>query len=315
MATQRYISTSFWDDAWIQILNPNEKLLYLYLMTNPITNIAGVYKITLRRIEFDTGLKMDILQTILERFKRDKKAYLFDEYLILPSWPKHQKWESRAKIKSGIETILKELSPEILGYMVSIGYTYPIDTISIPYHNYEEKQNQSEKDLEQKTDKVSIPYAYHQNYSDLDSDLDSDYNLKKINKKEISSPLSKKQNSKNAFSEISEYWNEKVPQQKTPFTELNMSLSHDLIELLDSTNLDTIKTSIDHYSEAYDFNDFPVKGFTNFMTKKNVENWYPESSVSNLKEKYGGDGGKESGIEIEVLSEEEKKEIERMSWK
>jgi len=46
MSTQRYISTSFWDDPWITSLDPSEKLLYLYLMTNTSTNISGVYKLS-----------------------------------------------------------------------------------------------------------------------------------------------------------------------------------------------------------------------------------------------------------------------------
>ena len=74
MATQRYISTSFWDDEWIQELDPSEKLLYLYLMTNPLTNIAGVYKLSIRRISFDTGFTEDIVKNILERFEKDKKV-------------------------------------------------------------------------------------------------------------------------------------------------------------------------------------------------------------------------------------------------
>ena len=39
----RYIKTKFWDDSYIIELNPHEKLLFLYLITNPLTNIAGVY--------------------------------------------------------------------------------------------------------------------------------------------------------------------------------------------------------------------------------------------------------------------------------
>ncbi len=153
MATQRYISTSFWDDKWICELDPSEKLLYMYLMTNPLTNISGIYKITKRRISFDTGFNTDTVGKILKRFTKDKKAFLFnDEYMILPTWPKHQQWEKRSKIKNGIDSALKELPAEVLKYAKEIGYRYPIDT-------------------------VSIPYVYDSNYSEFefDSEFDSDY--------------------------------------------------------------------------------------------------------------------------------------------
>lgn len=133
MATQRYISTSFWDDEWIQTLDPSEKLLYLYLMTNPLTNIAGVYKITDRRISFDTGFNLDTITHIFRKFEKAGKVYRKGEYVALPSWPKHQKWDKSTKVKEGIDRILKELEPEIIIFLNQIGYRYPIDTLSIPY--------------------------------------------------------------------------------------------------------------------------------------------------------------------------------------
>ena len=133
MATQRYVSTSFWDDEWIQTLDPSEKLLYLYLMTNPLTNIAGVYKITDRRISFDTGFNLDTITHIFRKFEKAGKVYRKGEYVALPSWPKHQKWDKSTKVKEGIDRILKELEPEIIMFLSQIGYRYPIDTLSIPY--------------------------------------------------------------------------------------------------------------------------------------------------------------------------------------
>lgn len=133
MANQRYISTSFWDDEWIQTLDPSEKLIYLYLMTNPLTNIAGVYKITDRRISFDTGFNLDTITHIFRKFEKAGKVYRKGEYVALPSWPKHQKWDKSTKVKEGIDRILKELEPEIIMFLSQIGYRYPMDTLSIPY--------------------------------------------------------------------------------------------------------------------------------------------------------------------------------------
>ena len=86
-------------------------------MTNTLTNIAGVYKITERRISFDTNLNEDEIKTILLKFEKAGKAYRKDEYIILPNWPKHQQWEKRLKIKAGIESVLKTLSNEMLVFL------------------------------------------------------------------------------------------------------------------------------------------------------------------------------------------------------
>lgn len=151
MATQRYVSTSFWDDEWIQGLDPSEKLLYLYLMTNPLTNIAGVYKTTIRRISFDTGFNNDTIKHIFSKFEKAGKAFRFKEYVILPSWPAHQKWEDRSKINTGIVNILKSLDNELLEFIKSVGYRYPIDTISIPHPyppNYPDSDVETDSDTE-----------------------------------------------------------------------------------------------------------------------------------------------------------------------
>jgi len=156
MSTQRYVSTSFWDDEWIQTLDPSEKLLYLYFMTNPLTNIAGIYKLSVRRICFDTGFTSDTVGHIMAKFEKAKKSYRLGEYIALPSWPKHQKWETKKAIKDGIDIILKELPCEILDKLDTIGYLYPHHPPIIP------------------------PSSPHRpSYSDLDSDSNSDIDLDK----------------------------------------------------------------------------------------------------------------------------------------
>lgn len=125
MSVQRFISTGFWEDRWVRTLDPSEKYLYLYLLTNPLTTIAGIYKITLDRMAFDTGYDERTLLPMLDRFARAGKAYFKgNEWVILPAWPAHQKWESRKNIRSGIEAILSDLSAEMLSFLVEVGYRF-----------------------------------------------------------------------------------------------------------------------------------------------------------------------------------------------
>jgi len=85
MGTQRFISTSFWDDPWIRKLKPDERYMYLYLMTNTLTNIAGVYQITIDRICYDTSYSEEKVKQIINLFEKAGKAFLYkEEFMILP---------------------------------------------------------------------------------------------------------------------------------------------------------------------------------------------------------------------------------------
>ena len=122
---KRYVSTSFWDDEWVQTLTFTEKGLYLYLLTNPLTNIAGVYKLADRRIVFDTGLEEKEVRMIMDKFEAAGKAYRYGEFVVLPSWPHHQKCQN-ANIQKGISRILKTLDSEVIAFLRKVGYRYPL---------------------------------------------------------------------------------------------------------------------------------------------------------------------------------------------
>lgn len=95
----RSVNTRFWDDPFVENLNPTEKLLFLYLLTNPLTNLLGVYEITLKRICYDTGLTKETVSKGFESFGKHKKAFLtVDNYVILPNWLKNQNLNSNMKI-------------------------------------------------------------------------------------------------------------------------------------------------------------------------------------------------------------------------
>ena len=127
MAKHRYINTHFWKDNYIINLDPTEKLVYLYLLTNPLTNIAGIYEINLKEIANDTGIIKEIVDTILKRFERDNKLKYSGGYIIIKNHLKHQDFKS-PKIQSGIADIINSLPEEIKS--VCIPYVYGIDTLS-----------------------------------------------------------------------------------------------------------------------------------------------------------------------------------------
>jgi len=113
MGKNRYINTKFWEDPWISDLSVKNKLLFIYLLTNPLTNMAGIYEITQKRISFDTGLdKNDVLKG-LKAFESVGKVYYINDYnyVILVNFLKHQKLNSN--MKKGISSIIEALPEKI----------------------------------------------------------------------------------------------------------------------------------------------------------------------------------------------------------
>jgi len=111
MAKQRIISTKFWDDTYIINLDPIEKLLFLYFLTNPLTSICGVYEISLRRIAFDTGIDSEMVNKILSRFETEKRVFYVDGWIVIKNFIKNQ--VLNPSVKQGIMREFKLIPPPI----------------------------------------------------------------------------------------------------------------------------------------------------------------------------------------------------------
>jgi hypothetical protein len=98
MAKTRNIDTKFWDDNYISNLDPVEKLLFLYFLTNSLTNVSGIYEIPLKRIGFDTGIDKEMVQKIINRFTKEEKIFYIDGWIVIKNFSKHQSYNPNMKI-------------------------------------------------------------------------------------------------------------------------------------------------------------------------------------------------------------------------
>lgn len=101
------IRDSFWTDSYIEKLTPDEKLIFLYLLTNPLCNVAGIYEIRTKRIGFETGYDIEVIENILSRFERDKKILRHDDWIVLINHIKNQ--SINPSIIQGCQRIFNEL--------------------------------------------------------------------------------------------------------------------------------------------------------------------------------------------------------------
>lgn len=153
MAKTRMVNTRFWDDNYISNLDPIEKLLFLYFLTNTSTNICGVYEIPLKKVANETGLDKEMVEKIIKRFSKEKKIFYQDGWVVIQNFIKHQNTKN-PKIAKGIEIELDN-APE---HIRKIAYVYPMDNLSHSNSNSNSNTNSNIKREPERHEYNSLSY-------------------------------------------------------------------------------------------------------------------------------------------------------------
>lgn len=147
MAGYRQIHTQIWKDEWYIDLSPEEKLIFVYLFSNELASISGIYKIPARVIANETGVQYENVLTILEDFERAGKILYGDGVLWVKNMSKfHANASPRTqkKVEADVEKI-----PDCPVKEAYLQYQEGIDTVSIPRSESEsESKKQSESESE-----------------------------------------------------------------------------------------------------------------------------------------------------------------------
>lgn len=101
MAKTRVVNTKFWTDNYIIGLSPKFKLIFLHLLSNPLTEISGVYELTREQVSFDAGLTADDVDAALAQFEADAKVRYQDGWIAVRNWIKNQSHNPNVKIGIG----------------------------------------------------------------------------------------------------------------------------------------------------------------------------------------------------------------------
>ena len=162
MADYRSVQTRMWrEDDWFQELDVEARLFWIYLFTNPSASPAGIYRLPLRTMAFESGVSYETAQELMQRFASDGKAHYEDGVLWVVNMRRLQfptlvdgskEWQTAIRIQRDIDTIpdrctLKARYLAHSGYpivnetmennkivkRVSIQYPSTEDTPSIPH--------------------------------------------------------------------------------------------------------------------------------------------------------------------------------------
>lgn len=85
------IRSDIWIDEEVGELDPNGKLIYVYLLTSPLGNAAGYFKIPTRQIAFDLGLEEKIILPQLTKQKKLWKYHEKSKQILFPNYFKYNK--------------------------------------------------------------------------------------------------------------------------------------------------------------------------------------------------------------------------------
>lgn len=140
MAIYRNVSLSFWEDIKIvDDFTPEDRYFYLYLLTNPHTNLLGCYQVSFKQMINETGYNKDTIEKIINRMVNIHNVIMFDSEtneIFIKNWYKYN-WTRSEKLLKKVEKLIEYIKSEELKkhlekilnqYRVSIGYLYTMDT-------------------------------------------------------------------------------------------------------------------------------------------------------------------------------------------
>ena len=84
MADYRQVHTKMWTDEWFLELEPESKLLWIYLFSNKRACLSGLYDIPMRVIMFEAGLSRDAIEHHLASYADAGKAFYEDGWILMP---------------------------------------------------------------------------------------------------------------------------------------------------------------------------------------------------------------------------------------
>lgn len=77
---KRIIEMNFWNDGLVlEKFTPEDKYFMLYLMTNPDSNVIGIYVLIKKKTAFVMGYSPDSIDSLLKRFEELHKRVVYDE--------------------------------------------------------------------------------------------------------------------------------------------------------------------------------------------------------------------------------------------
>ena len=138
MAIYRAIQMSFWTDPKVvDDFTPEDRYFYLYIFTNPHTNLAGCYEISVTTMASETGYGKDSILKLIDRMEHTHNVIRYSKStkeILIFNWHKYN-WTSSDRFR-------KPLKDEIDGVKDERFRDYLTDLFNGDVHEYHEESGQ-----------------------------------------------------------------------------------------------------------------------------------------------------------------------------
>lgn len=133
MAIYRTVHMSFWTDPKVDDeFTPEDKYFYLYLLTNPHTNLCGCYEISMRQMVRETGYNEDTVKRLINRMETVHGVIQYDpqtKEIFIPRWGKYN-WVNSKDTDKGIAKAASLIKSERFRIaFTEMGYIDPVQGV------------------------------------------------------------------------------------------------------------------------------------------------------------------------------------------
>lgn len=181
MGIYRTVSQSFWTDPKVvDCFTPEDKYFWLYLLTNPHTNLLGCYEISMKQISDETGYSLDAIRSLISRFMAQYGIIDYsesDKEILVKNWYKHN-WAKSPKTLTAIERLRKHVKcdkfrdylDEVISIKYSLSKSIDIDNNKSIDNNKTYNNSYYRERVESESDTVSDASIHHRYTMDGVSD-------------------------------------------------------------------------------------------------------------------------------------------------
>lgn len=134
MAIFRNVQMSFWTDTKVvDEFTPEDKYFYLYLFTNPHTNLCGCYEISKTQMSIELGYTKETIEGLINRFCSVHKVSIYDrttKEMLLLNWHKYNWTKSPDFQKALFKEIANVKNADFKRFLKELADG--VETVSIP---------------------------------------------------------------------------------------------------------------------------------------------------------------------------------------
>lgn len=106
-------------------MDPSEKLIYLYLITGPMSNMEGLYKLSLKRASFETGFDREMFLQLCARAESNRVAGYREGWACVVQATRYM--PKSPQMKAHAQGLYATVPTDIHNWATSLGYEYATD--------------------------------------------------------------------------------------------------------------------------------------------------------------------------------------------